>query len=219
MTILSIPRAAVATFIVVTCVVFGMGVSLANPSLVAVDSEYAGPASGVQIQSGVLTACHSLHGSSVISIKALGNSGRPMETTTTEKHLDVDVCILNQSGQGLSVVPAAIGLAYKVGDAVSINGTQTTAKGRIAAVVRTSTGKEIFKVDSGCIRGDSGGGIFNGRGEVVGVIIFADKKQTSCWAAAVNWLQDGSTTARHDLIFGIEFPSLYSDAAVFAGHF
>ena len=206
---------AIGRILVVTCLAAAPGcLWAASQSVVVVDTAFSGIASGVQTAEGILTACHTLIDSGALSVRPVGAPGESLEVLTAERHLDVDVCILDKFQGDARVKTAVIGSTYAVGDEVVVHGVHSVARGRIVNVVRTSTGKSLFKVDSGCVPGDSGGGVFDAEGRVIGVILFTNKQKSVCWAAATDWVHSGRSGVQQRLV-GMTAPSLYSDAVVF----
>ena len=165
--------------------------------------------SGVVVgRNEVVTNCHVIAGASKIAvIQAAGARGREsyrMGATLAARNDERDLCLLHV--EELSDPPAAIPVRLGASGAVSI-GEEVYAVGApqgldlsltrgIVSQLRNVFGPDsppLIQTDAAISPGSSGGGLFNGKGELIGITTFkysGDSSEGISFALPTEWVRD-----------------------------
>jgi len=139
--------------------------------------------SGVLISAGgqVMTAAHVVHSMDEITVEFLGGDAVPARVVYSEPAADLSLLQLDKVPAGAKVAPMADSSAMRVGDKVIIVGapyglSHSLSVGYISArwppntVYKTMPLAEFFQTDATINTGNSGGPMFNMKGEVIGIV-------------------------------------------------
>ena len=165
--------------------------------------------SGVVVgRNEVVTNCHVISGGSGIAVKqAAGLQGREsyrLEATLTARNDERDLCLLHV--EELSDPPAAVPVRLGVSGAVSIGeevyaigapqGLHLSLTQGIVSQLRHVFGREfppLIQTDAAISPGSSGGGLFNDKGELIGITTFkysGDSSEGISFALPTEWVRD-----------------------------
>ena len=139
--------------------------------------------SGVLISSDgkVMTAAHVVHSMDEISVEFLGGETVSAKVIASEPQADLSLLQLERVPSGARVARMANSDTIRVGDPVIIVGapyglSYSLSAGLISArwapntVYKTMPLAEFFQTDATINTGNSGGPMFNGAGEVIGIV-------------------------------------------------
>ncbi|MGA6826151.1 SUMF1/EgtB/PvdO family nonheme iron enzyme [Nitrospira sp. NS4] len=154
--------------------VIGLGSALAAERVGGVSEKPSG--SGVIVDSDgyVLTASHVVANARRIVVVTYGEVRVPGVVVSID--VEHDLALLKIEIAGISTAPLGYAGSVKLDEEVVVVGFPfglrevSVTRGRVAAV-RTKGVRRVFQVDAAVNPGNSGGPVFNARGEVVGVII------------------------------------------------
>ncbi|HSN03764.1 MAG TPA: SUMF1/EgtB/PvdO family nonheme iron enzyme [Nitrospira sp.] len=154
--------------------VIGLGSALAAERVGGVSEKPSG--SGVIVDSDgyVLTASHVVANARRIVVVTYGEVRVPGVVVSID--VEHDLALLKVEIAGISAAPLGYAGSVKLDEEVVVVGFPfglrevSVTRGRVAAV-RTKGVRRVFQVDAAVNPGNSGGPVFNARGEVVGVII------------------------------------------------
>lgn len=154
--------------------VIGLGSAWAAERVAGSSEKPAG--SGVIVDSDgyVLTAAHVVANARRIVVVTYGEVRVPGVVVSID--VDHDLALLKTEIAGISAAPLGYAGAVQLDQEVVVVGFPfglrevTVTRGRIAAV-RTKGVQRVFQIDAAVNPGNSGGPVFNARGEVVGVVI------------------------------------------------
>jgi S1-C subfamily serine protease len=143
----------------------------------------SGVGSGVLIapDGKVLTAAHVVETASAINVRFLGGETMKATVLSSEPGLDVAVLQLDHPPKDAFVATLGDADAVRVGDQVFVVGAplgigHTLTVGYISGRRKTNavysgvTATEYFQTDAAINQGNSGGPLFNMRGEVIGIV-------------------------------------------------
>jgi S1-C subfamily serine protease len=146
-------------------------------------TRFAETGSGVLVSSDgkVMTAAHVVHAMDEISVEFLGGETVPARVVGSEPAADLSLLQLERVPPGAKVSPMADSNAVHVGDQVIVVGapyglSYSLSVGYISArwppntVYRTMPLAEFFQTDATINTGNSGGPMFDMKGEVVGIV-------------------------------------------------
>lgn len=145
------------------------------------ESVAQGAGSGVIISEDgyILTNNHVIDGASKITVSL--RSGESYDAQLIGTDPDVDIALVKIEASGLSAAPIGDSSAIKAGDKSVIIGNPlgtlggSVTEGIISAVDRTLDidGKtmHLMQTDAAVNPGNSGGGMFNGQGELAGIVV------------------------------------------------
>jgi serine protease Do len=148
-----------------------------------------GAGSGVIISEDgyILTNNHVIDGASSINVKL--RSGESYSAQLIGKDADVDIALLKVDASGLTAATVGDSSTIGVGDKSVIIGNPlgtlggSVTEGIVSAVDRTLDfdGKtmHLIQTDAAVNPGNSGGGMFNGQGELVGIVVAKSTNTTS----------------------------------------
>jgi S1-C subfamily serine protease len=147
------------------------------------ETRFTETGSGVLISADgkVMTAAHVVHSMDEISVAFLGGETVSARVVASEPAADLSLLQLDRVPPGAKVAPMADSSAMQVGDPVVIVGapyglSHSLSAGHISArwapntVYRTMPMAEFFQTDAVINTGNSGGPMFNMKGEVIGVV-------------------------------------------------
>jgi serine protease Do len=147
------------------------------------ETRFAETGSGVLISSDgrVMTAAHVVHTMDEITVEFIGGETVSARVVASEVAADLSLLKLDRVPPGAKVSPMADSRTMKVGDQVVIVGapyglSHSLSAGYISArwapntVYRTMPLAEFFQTDATINTGNSGGPMFNMRGEVIGIV-------------------------------------------------
>lgn len=121
----------------------------------------------------VLTAHHVVANARRIAVVTAGEVRNPAVVVSADR--DQDLALLKIETVGLSEAPLGYAGIVRLDQEVIVAGFSfglreiSVTRGRVAAV-RTKGVKRVFQVDAAVNPGNSGGAVFNQRGEVIGVV-------------------------------------------------
>lgn len=123
----------------------------------------------------VITNYHVV-GSAADSLKVVMNNGEEYSATLLRKDPGMDLALIKIEGSNFCSVTPAKSPSCKLGDVIYVIGTpadpslgQTITKG-IFSAQRNVFGKTMYQTDAHVNPGNSGGGMFNDKGELVGIV-------------------------------------------------
>jgi serine protease Do len=147
------------------------------------ETRFAETGSGVLISSDgrVMTAAHVVHTMDEIAVEFIGGEAIPARVVASEVAADLSLLKLDRVPPGAKVSPMADSSTMHVGDQVVIVGapyglSHSLSAGHISArwapntVYRTMPLAEFFQTDATINTGNSGGPMFNMKGEVIGIV-------------------------------------------------
>jgi S1-C subfamily serine protease len=147
------------------------------------ETRFAETGSGVLISSDgrVMTAAHVVHTMDEISVEFIGGETVSARVIASEVAADLSLLKLDRVPPGAKVSPMADSSKMSVGDPVVIVGapyglSYSLSAGYISArwapntVYRTMPLAEFFQTDATINTGNSGGPMFNMKGEVIGIV-------------------------------------------------
>jgi serine protease Do len=147
------------------------------------ESRFTETGSGVVISADgkVMTAAHVVHTMDEISVAFLGGETVSARVVASEPAADLSLLQLDRVPPGVKVSPMADSSTMRVGDPVVIVGapyglSYSLSTGYISArwapntVYRTMPMAEFFQTDAVINTGNSGGPMFNMKGEVIGIV-------------------------------------------------
>lgn len=148
--------------------------------------------SGVVIAADkVVTNCHVTRAAQSISLL---KSGYRFEVVAQAKIPELDTCVLLTQTLPLPTAPLADLKQISIGTDISIFGYPYALgiRGMAGTIINLHhyQGQKIIEIDSGFMQGASGGGVFNGKGELVGLMTFIGKeaKQFHFYAIPATWV-------------------------------
>lgn len=154
-------------------ILFGAGMlSAAEPSSGTTEKP-AGSGVVVHPEGYILTAHHVVSNARRIIVVTAGEFRAPATVVSTDP--EHDLALLKIDTIGLSEAPVGYAGAVRLDQEVIVSGFQfglrdvSVSHGRVAAV-RTKGVNRVFQVDAAVNPGNSGGPVFNSRGEVVGIV-------------------------------------------------
>ncbi|TPW05557.1 MAG: hypothetical protein FD129_2755, partial [bacterium] len=121
----------------------------------------------------ILTAHHVVANARRIVVVTSGEIRNPAVVVSADR--DQDLALLKIESVGLSEAPLGYAGAVRLDQEVIVAGFSfglrelSVVRGRIAAV-RTKGVKRVFQIDAAVNPGNSGGAVFNRRGEVIGIV-------------------------------------------------
>ncbi len=121
----------------------------------------------------ILTAHHVVASARRIVVVTSGEIRNPAVVVSADR--DQDLALLKIESVGLSEAPLGYAGAVRLDQEVIVAGFSfglrelSVVRGRIAAV-RTKGVKRVFQIDAAVNPGNSGGAVFNRRGEVIGIV-------------------------------------------------
>jgi len=146
-------------------------------------TRFAETGSGVLISADgkVMTAAHVVHAMDEISVEFLGSDAVTARVVSSEPAADLSLLQLDRVPPGAKVAAMADSSAVHVGDQVIVVGapyglSYSLSVGYISArwppntVYKTMPLAEFFQTDATINTGNSGGPMFNMKGEVVGIV-------------------------------------------------
>jgi serine protease Do len=147
------------------------------------ETRFAETGSGVLISSDgrVMTAAHVVHTMDEIAVEFIGGETVSARVVASEVAADLSLLKLDRVPPGAKVSPMADSSTMHVGDQVVIVGapyglSHSLSAGHISArwapntVYRTMPLAEFFQTDATINTGNSGGPMFNMKGEVIGIV-------------------------------------------------
>jgi len=147
------------------------------------ETRFAETGSGVLISADgkVMTAAHVVHSMDEITVEFLGSEKVTAKVVASEPAADLSLLQLDQVPKGAKVAPMANSSTMQVGDPVIIVGapyglSYSLSAGLISArwapntVYKTMPLAEFFQTDATINTGNSGGPMFNMKGEVIGIV-------------------------------------------------
>jgi serine protease Do len=146
-------------------------------------TRFAETGSGVLISADgkVMTAAHVVHAMDEISVEFLGGDTVPARVVSSEPAADLSLLQLDRVPPGAKVATMADSSTMHVGDQVIVVGapyglSHSLSVGYISArwppnsVYKTMPLAEFFQTDATINTGNSGGPMFNMKGEVIGIV-------------------------------------------------
>jgi S1-C subfamily serine protease len=129
----------------------------------------------------VMTAAHVVHAMDEIAVEFLGGETVSARVVASEPAADLSLLQLDRVPAGAKVAPLADSSTMRVGDEVVIVGapyglSYSLSAGHISArwapntVYKTMPMAEFFQTDAVINTGNSGGPMFNKKGEVIGIV-------------------------------------------------
>lgn len=147
------------------------------------ETGFAETGSGVLISADgkMMTAAHVVHSMDEISVEFLGGETVSARVVGSEPAADLSLLQLDRVPKGARVAPMADSSAVQVGDPVVIVGapyglSYSLSAGYISArwapntVYKTMPMAEFFQTDATINTGNSGGPMFNMKGELIGIV-------------------------------------------------
>jgi S1-C subfamily serine protease len=147
------------------------------------ETRFTETGSGVLISSDgkVMTAAHVVHAMDEITVEFLGGETVSARVVASEPAADLSLLQLDRVPPGAKVAPMADSSTMQVGDPVVIVGapyglSYSLSAGYISArwapntVYKTMPMAEFFQTDAVINTGNSGGPMFNMKGEVIGIV-------------------------------------------------
>jgi serine protease Do len=147
------------------------------------ETRFSETGSGVLISSDgrIMTAAHVVHTMDEIAVEFIGGEAIPARVVASEVAADLSLLKLDRVPPGAKVSPMADSSTMHVGDQVVIVGapyglSHSLSAGYISArwapntVYRTMPLAEFFQTDATINTGNSGGPMFNMKGEVIGIV-------------------------------------------------
>jgi serine protease Do len=147
------------------------------------ETRFAETGSGVLISADgkVMTAAHVVHSMDEITVEFLGGETVVARVVASEPAADLSLLQLDRVPKGVKVAPMADSGTMHVGDPVVIVGapyglSYSLSAGYISArwapntVYKTMPMAEFFQTDATINTGNSGGPMFNMKGEVIGIV-------------------------------------------------
>ncbi|HEX6685300.1 MAG TPA: trypsin-like peptidase domain-containing protein [Candidatus Limnocylindrales bacterium] len=154
------------------------------PSVVAIKATGAGTATGtgvvVNAEAAILTAYHVVEGATDIEVAFADGTTAKAELAGADPSMDI--AVLEPETPPSVIVPAVLGGAPNIGDAIVAIGNQlglnhSTTSGVVSGLDRTlSRGEDgelkgLIQFDAAVNPGSSGGPLVNMRGETVGIVV------------------------------------------------
>ena len=147
------------------------------------ETRFTETGSGVLISADgkVMTAAHVVHSMDEIAVEFIGGETVSARVVASEPAADLSLLQLDRVPPGVAVAPMADSSTMQVGDPVVIVGapyglSYSLSAGYISArwapntVYRTMPMAEFFQTDAVINTGNSGGPMFNMKGEVIGIV-------------------------------------------------
>lgn len=147
------------------------------------ETRFSETGSGVLISTDgkVMTAAHVVHSMDEITVEFLGSETVSARVVSSEPAADLSLLQLDRVPKGAKVAPMADSNTMQVGDPVIIVGapyglSYSLSAGLISArwapntVYKTMPLAEFFQTDATINTGNSGGPMFNMKGEVIGIV-------------------------------------------------
>jgi hypothetical protein len=166
--------------------------SIGRIQIMDASGKMIGQGSGVVVGSGiVITNCHVVAEAWQISVK-VGGKVLPGKVVVSDRELDL--CSVNVAGLAAPAVTVS-GSDARVGErAFAIGapeGLELTLSEGIVSSLRPTTRGSIIQTTAPISPGSSGGGLFNGSGQLIGIVTFQHKTgQNLNFAVPASWLSE-----------------------------
>jgi serine protease Do len=166
--------------------------SIGRIQIMDASGKMIGQGSGVVVGSGiVITNCHVVADAWQISVKV---GGKVLGGKVVVADRELDLCSLNVAGLSAPAVTvsgsdARVGeRAYAIG---APEGLELTLSEGIVSSLRPTTRGSIIQTTAPISPGSSGGGLFNGTGQLIGIVTFQHKTgQNLNFAVPASWLSE-----------------------------
>ncbi|QMU56493.1 MAG: trypsin-like serine protease [Candidatus Mycalebacterium zealandia] len=172
--------------------------------------------SGVVIGKGeVVTNCHVIENGEKITVHT--KTGQPKTATLFRADWEKDVCLLNVPGLKSKKAKIRPSNSLKIGESVYAIGSPegmdySLSAGLVSQLRRDKKDSPpIIQTDASVSSGSSGGGLFDKKGNLVGIVSFVlEEAQNIGFATPVEWIEEVRVS-------GIETDSTISSETLIAG--